>query len=286
MEGTGRLTPTAVRIAHALLAMGLAVAIFVAGLVMFQDRLLYFPARVSLAEMTAGFTPWPAPGEFRGLLAEPEGRAAIGTAIVFHGNAGHAGHRGYYAEALNRLGLRVILAEYPGYGPRDGKPGEDALVDDAADTIAAASSRYGKPILVVGESLGAAVAASASARNPQRVTGLLLITPWDRLEHVAAHHYPWLPVRWLLRDRYETAGKLRGLALPVVIVLAEHDEIVPARLGRALHEDVGPLRELVVIPDAGHNDWLTRIDDAWWRETLAPLLRAGRGDRTQADPPR
>ena len=50
-----------------------------------------------------------------------------GTAIVFHGNAGHAGHRAYYARALTPLGLRVILAEYPGYGPRAGQPGEQAL---------------------------------------------------------------------------------------------------------------------------------------------------------------
>jgi pimeloyl-ACP methyl ester carboxylesterase len=222
--------------------------------------------------MTASFAPWPEPGGFRGLLAEPDGRAAIGTAIVFHGNAGHAGHRSYYAEALNRLGLRVILAEYPGYGPRPGKPGEEALVDDAADTIAAASSRYGKPIVVVGESLGAAVAASASARDPERVAGLLLITPWDRLEHVAAHHYPWLPVRWLIRDRYDTVGNLRDSTLPVVIVLAEHDEIVPARLGRALHEALARPHELVVIPQASHNDWIARVDHGWWRNALAPLL--------------
>src|SRR5690606_10587359 len=102
-----------------------------------------------------------------------------------------------------------------------------------------AAARFGKPLLVVGESLGAAVAASAAARAPDAASGLLLITPWDRLEHVGSHHYPWLPVRWLLRDRYDTVANLRHSTLPLVIVIAEHDEIVPARLGRALHEAVG-----------------------------------------------
>lgn len=255
--------------------MAAAIAIFIVGIAMFQDRLLYFPAKASLSELPADLQPWPAPTELRGLLAEPADRAAVATAIVFHGNAGHAGHRRPYAEALHRLGLRVLLAEYPGYGPRSGAPGQEILVDDATQTIAQAAARYGQPLLVIGESLGAAVAAAASARMAATTTGLLLITPWDKLENVASHHYPWLPVRWLLRDRYDTVGNLRHATLPLVIVIAEHDEVVPARLGRALHATVGAANPLVVVPNAGHNDWLARVDDRWWQATLAPLLRAG-----------
>jgi uncharacterized protein len=261
-------------VARMMLTMGAAVAIFLAGIIMFQDRLLYFPTRSSLADIAAELDAWPRTDDFRGLLAEPAGGSAAGTAVVFHGNAGHAGNRQYYAEALNRLGLRVILAEYPGYGPRSGTPGEATLVDDASRTISLAAARYGRPLLVIGESLGAAVAASASARQAEHVTGLLLITPWDRLEHVASHHYPWLPVRWLMRDRYDTVGTLRDSPLPVVIVLAERDEIVPAHLGRALHEKLHRPNELVVVRGAGHNDWISAVDDAWWRRTLAPLLAA------------
>ncbi len=274
MEGTGRLIHRFMsRGARMVLTMGAVVAIFLAGIVMFQDRLLYFPTKASLADVATELVAWPEAHDFRGLLSEPSGGPAAGTAVVFHGNAGHAGDRQYYAGALNRLGLRVILAEYPGYGPRSGTPGEATLVDDASRTISLAAARYGRPLLVIGESLGAAVAASASARQPEQVTGLLLITPWDRLEHVASHHYPWLPVRWLMRDRYDTVGNLRGSALPVVIVLAERDEIVPAHLGRALHEKLGLPHDLVVVRGAGHNDWISAVDDAWWRKTLAPLLR-------------
>src|SRR5262249_15958218 len=147
-----------------------------------------------------------------------------GTAIVFHGNAGHVGHRGFYANALGPLGMRVILVEYPGYGPRPGKPGEASFLADAMQTLALAHRLYGPPLLVIGESLGSAVAAAAAARQPELVAGLLLITPWDRLANVGSYHYPWLPVKWMLRDEYDSLAQLAGFDRPVVVALAEHDE--------------------------------------------------------------
>ncbi len=129
----------------------------------------------------------------------------------------------------------MILAEYPGYGPRDGALGEESLVGDAAQSLALAHRLFGAPLLVVGESLGAGVAAAAAARQPAAVAGLLLITPWDRLESVAAHHYAWLPVKWLLRDRYDSAAHLASLGGPVMVAVAARDDIVPPRFGIALY---------------------------------------------------
>jgi len=239
---------------------------------MFQDRLLYHPARAPAAEMaSAGLVAWPAEGEFRGLVAEPAGPAR-GTAIVFHGNAGHAGHRGYYAAMLTRFGLRVILAEFPAYGPRDGALGERSLVDDAAQTIALAHRLHGPPLLLIGESLGAGVAAAAAASQREQVAALMLITPWDRLEQVAAHHYPWLPVGWLLRDRYDSVAHLAQIGRPVLVAVAERDRIVPARFGVALYETLPGPKRLEVVRAADHNDWIRYVDDAWWRSALGFLL--------------
>ena len=144
-----------------------ALSFFVAltGAFMFQDKLVYFPEQAGLGEiLEPGLTAWPSAADFRGLIAEPAAAIAVrGTAIVFHGNAGHAGHRRYYADALTAHGLRVILAEYPGYGPRDGTPSEVQLVSDAAVSIALAQRTYAGPLLVIGESLGAGVAAAATA---------------------------------------------------------------------------------------------------------------------------
>ncbi len=181
---------------HALLVVVLAIGSLTANgaFAMLQDRFLYFPERTTVERMaTGGLQPWPSATDFRGLIAEPAG-PVLGTVVVFHGNAGHAGHRAVYANTLTRLALRVILAEYPGYGPRDGALGEDSFVADAERTIALAHRQFGAPVLVIGESLGAGVAAAAAARQRDSTAGLMLITPWDKLQHIAGHHYPWLPV--------------------------------------------------------------------------------------------
>ena len=255
-------------------AWGLVLAglVLLGGPVMMQDRLLYFPARVGLAEATAGrLQPWPDARDFRGLLA-PAPAMPRGTAIVFHGNAGHAGQRAYLAAALSGSGLRVILAEYPGYGPRDGALGEASLVADAAESIALARHQFGPPLLVVGESLGAGVAAAAAVQQREAVAGLILITPWDRLENVASFHYPWLPVRWLLRDRYDSASHLANFGRPVVVAVALRDDIVPARFGEALYRELPEPKCLHRMADAGHNDWPGRVDAAWWQQSVDFLL--------------
>lgn len=245
-----------------------------AGAFMWQDNMLYFPDRASLAQVVPpGLAAWPSAADFRGLVAEPAGNGAErGTVIVFHGNAGHAGHRRFYAEALTPLGLRVILAEYPGYGPRDGAPGEESLVADALQTIALAHRQDRGPLLVIGESLGAGVAAAAAAREREAVAGLLLITPWDTLGRVAAHHYPWLPANLLMRSRYDSASHLRAFGRPVVVAVAEEDSIVPARFGRALYEGLPAPRRLESIAGAEHNDWMGRVDSAWWQRAVDFLL--------------
>jgi alpha-beta hydrolase superfamily lysophospholipase len=260
----------------AILTLAVAYAALLLLLALSQTRLLYLPMRAGVAQLqTASLRAWPSPEAFRGLVAEPRG-AARATAIVFHGNAGHAGHRDFYAAALVPLGLRVILAEYPGYGPRDGELGEASFVADARQTIAMAREMHGGPLLLVGESLGAGVVAAATSGMPGSADGLLLITPWDRLANVGAYHYPWVPVRWLLRERYDNLLHLRAHAAPVVVAVAERDTIVPARFGRALHDAIGGPKHLLVIAAAEHNDWPYRVDTEWWRAAVDLALGARR----------
>ena len=241
-----------------------------------QDRFIYFPEKVTIENLASrGLRAWPTSEAFRGLVAEPAAKSH-GTAIVFHGNAGHAGHRSFYAAALTQLGLRVILAEYPGYGPRDGTPSEESLVADAQQTITLAHHLYGMPLLLIGESLGAGVVASAGSRERDKTSGLLLITPWDRLEHVAAYHYPWLPVKWLLHDRYDSVTHLASFAHPVLVVVAQSDSIVPARFGEALYSTLPAPKHLTVVKGAEHNDWIGHIHDTWWQEAVGFLLPPAR----------
>ncbi len=128
---------TAMKFTGLMLRLTVACLIVFAGVAILQDRFIYLPEKAATEDVVSSeLRAWPTPDAFRGLVAEPAG-CARATVIVFHGNAGHAGHRSFYAAALTRLGLRVILSEYPGYGPRDGTPGEGSLVAAAAEVVKA-----------------------------------------------------------------------------------------------------------------------------------------------------
>lgn len=238
---------------------------------MFQDKLLYYPDTASIDEMVSGgLSPWPSVADFRGLLAEADSQVRA-TAIVFHGNAGHAGHRQFYADVLTRLGLQVILAEYPAYGPRGGswakKSGWRRRADHCAgppDVRWAAADHRGIA--------GRRRCGGASVQQRAAITGLLLITPWDRMEHVAAHHYPLLPVKWLMRDHYDSTDHLASFGRPVLVAIAAQDSIVPPQFGKALYDALTEPRQLAVIKGADHNDWFGRIDEAWWRQAVDFLI--------------
>ena len=102
--------------------------------------------------------------------------------------------------------------------------------------------------------------------------GLLLMTPWDGLASVAAHHYPWLPAGLLLRDRYDSVGNLGGFRGRIAVVVAEHDSIVPPKLGHRLYESIAAEKRLWVVAGADHNDWIARVVAGWWASVAGFLL--------------
>lgn len=242
-----------------------------------QDRLLHYPESIDLpAALTVApklqLAPWPDPVQPRGWLRETA-ETTRGTLILFHGNGGHALHRQWYADMLQRHGYRTLLAEYPGYGHRGGAKDEATLAEDAVGTIMALHREFPGPLLVAGESLGAGVAAAALEKSgaASGVSGVWLITPWDTLLHVAGHYYPRALVRLVLRDRYDSAANLAGFAGPKLVMVAERDSIIPAEYGRKLYADLGPTKQLLVLPGADHNDWMSTMDAETWREILAFL---------------
>ncbi len=259
-----------------LLYASIAYAALCAVTFFLQRAMLYIPDRTRLSDEQAtgaGLRHWPSFEDFRGFVGRGEPAGAAGTVIVFHGNAGTAHHRGFYVDALSRLGLRVILAEYPGYGGRAGKPSEDVLVRDALETIRLARQEYGGPLFLWGESLGGGVAAAAVAETDIPIAGVVLFLAWDSLPDVAQTHYWYLPARRLVLDRYDNIDNLRDYEGNMAVVLAGEDEVVPVGHGMRLYEALPTGKRLWVFEGARHNEMPVAAGLPWWEEVVAYISR-------------
>ena len=236
--------------------------------VVLQRRLMYFPSRAPEPEAlrvaaSLGLEAWrDRNGKLQGWRApKPAPRLRV---LVFHGNAGSALDRGYYLPLLRDADTEVVLFEYPGYGPRAGDPSEPVLVEAAVEALAQLRQEAPGPVWLLGESLGSGVACAVAANRPAEVAGLVLVTPIARMTDVAAWHYPYLPVRMLLRDRWDNRAALARYPGPVGIFIAGHDEVVGAEQGRILAAALGARGRLWEQPEAGHNSFSTRPEmDPW-----------------------
>jgi len=177
------------------------------------------------------------------------------TAVVFNGNAGNRAYRVPLAEALRSHGLSVLLFDYRGFGDSTGSPTEAGLHDDARAVhayLAGRSDVRADRLVYFGESLGTAVAVQLAVEHPP--AALILRSPFTSLVDVGRLHYPILPVRWLLRDRFSSIDAIARVRTPVLIVAGDRDRIVPLEQSRRLFERAPEPRELVVIRGADHND--------------------------------
>lgn len=176
--------------------------------------------------------------------------------LVTPGNAGNRGGRIGLGQALAAEGFTVLLLEYRGYGGNPGTPTEEGLSEDAAAAWEHLRTRFAaESILLFGESIGAGVAAALAEQVGPG--GLVLRSPFTDLAAVAQEHYPVLPVRLLLRDRFAVTEHLAGNEAPVVVVYSESDEIVPADQSLAVAEAAessGVPVTVVEVEADGHND--------------------------------
>jgi uncharacterized protein len=192
------------------------------------------------------------------------GRDAEAPAVlVANGNGGHRGLRAPLAAALAGRGLAVLLFDYRGYGGNPGSPSEEGLARDVRAARAHLLEEAGVPpdrLLYLGESLGAAVVTELATEHPP--AGLVLRSPFVDLAAVGAAHYPFLPVRALLRDRYPVAERVATIRVPTTVVLGGADSIVPPAQSRAVATAAAGLHRLVEVPGADHNDRVLLDGDA------------------------
>jgi uncharacterized protein len=175
--------------------------------------------------------------------------------LVANGNGGHRGLRAPLAAALHDAGLAVLLFDYRGYGGNPGIPSEAGLALDVRAARAFLLEEAGVPadrLLYLGESLGAAVVTELATEHPP--AGLVLRSPFVDLASVGAEHYPFLPVRALLRDRYPVAEHVATIQVPTTVVHGGADSIVPPGQSRAVADAAAVLHRVVEVPGADHND--------------------------------
>jgi len=249
------------RVLRAALVVVVLLAVLVGLLWAFQRRLVYLPdhgpvpaaadavpggrdVRLTTADgltLGAWFVPGPTPD--------------APAVLVANGNGGHRGLRAPLARALSAAGLAVLLFDYRGYGGNAGSPSEEGLALDvrAARSYLLEEARVPEGRLVYyGESLGCGVVTGLAVEHPP--AGLVLRSPFVDLAAVGREHYPFLPVRALLRDRYPVAEQIAGVRVPTTVVYGSADSIVPAAQSRQVADAAARLHRRVEVPGADHND--------------------------------
>jgi len=181
------------------------------------------------------------------------------TLIFFQGNAGSIADRGFKIRPYLEHGYGVLLAGYRGYGGNPGSPTEAGLYNDAEAVLEFLSAQGIEPRrwVLYGESLGTGIAVEMARRQTRKsspVHAVVLEAPFTTMGDAAANHYPYLPARMLVRDKYDSLAKIKEIAAPLLIFHGDRDGVVPQKLGIALFEAANEPKQSHWITGAGHND--------------------------------
>jgi fermentation-respiration switch protein FrsA (DUF1100 family) len=263
------------------IAAVLAYALVLALVFLFQSRLVYYPnvgREVAVTPAAHGLS-----FEAHEIRTEDGERLhawwvpvreARGTALVLHGNAGNISHRVDYLRMFHRLGYSSLVVDYRGYGLSTGSPSEAGTYRDAEAAWRWLLSRglAPKDVVLLGESLGGAVAAWLAARVTPRA--LVLASCFTSVPDLGAQVYPFLPVRLLSRFSYDTLGALRRVEAPVLVAHSRDDEIVPYSHGLALFAAAREPKRFLELR-GGHNEGFLFAREEWV-EALRAFLEGAR----------
>lgn len=234
------------------------IALLLTGLWLFQRRLIYLPTGTvaPIADVLPGWSEAniaTADGlELLAWYSPPQAEEPV--VVVLPGNAGNRSDRAPLGASLADEGFGVLLVEYRGYGGNPGHPSEAGLALDArAATSFVAEQAPGHDVILFGESLGAAVAVGLAADEPP--VALVLRSPFTSLADAAAEHYPFLPVRALLRDRYPSHERIGEVQVPVLVIAGTADSIVPPAQSRSIYDLAPGPKQLLMVEAADHNDY-------------------------------
>ena len=248
----------------------------------FQRKLLYLPPvrsteLVNQMARDAGMERWTnAAGQFVGMKRRATNQPAVGGVLMCYGNASSAVRCSVYADVIQSVApLDFFVLEYPGYEDRAGAPSQESLSRAAKEAFQLLDTN--RPVYLVGESLGAGVAAFLAGEFPEKIAGVILLSPYHRLADVAQSHYPLLPARWILRDDFQPENYLRNFHGRVGVMIDGRDEVVPAKFGRRLFDGYAGTKRLWDYPESNHVE-LGEKPETFWKAVIA-FWRSGENSR-------
>ena len=158
------------------------------------------------------------------------------TLVFFHGNAGDLSNRIYKLNELDKLDINILLISWRGFSGNEGYPTEKNLYEDAEAAIDWLNKKKvsNSQIILYGESLGTGVAVEIASKN--NFNSIILESPFTSIENSAKIYYPYLPVSFLLKDRYDSISKIKKINSPILIMHGRKDDIVPFFMGKKLFE--------------------------------------------------
>lgn len=181
---------------------------------------------------------------------------ASSVILVCHGNGGNVTHRVGIMLGLSRIADAVVLVfDYRGYGKSQGRPNEPGILADARAARAWLAKRMNVPesqIVLYGESLGGAVAVDLAAKDGAKA--LILDSTFSSIPDVAAKTFWWLPVRLLIRNRFDSASKIGQYHGPLLQFHSPHDSVIPFPLGKKLFDAANEPKQFVELGETDHND--------------------------------
>lgn len=179
-----------------------------------------------------------------------------GALLYCHGNAGNLSFRAYAIPSWHKfLHVPVLIFDYPGYGKSAGKPSEKgfyAAADAAYEWLIQTKGFSPDSILIYGGSLGGGVAVDLASRRPHRA--LIVAKTFTSIPEVGQSMYPWLPVRWVMRNRFDNLAKIGQCHRPLFIAHGTSDNLVPFRLAKELYEAANEPKHFVILEGRDHND--------------------------------
>ena len=176
--------------------------------------------------------------------------------LIFHGNAGNACDRTYFLDFLKGFNSNLVVFEYPGFGGDSNAPKESLILKQAHELVLHIKKKNheGLPIYLMGESLGTGVATWIASRTD--ISGLILISPYTSLAAVAQHHYPWAPVKVLMKHKFQAELWAGQTIAPAILFHGINDDIIPINFARQQVLNFKGDKKLVELPNCGHNDMI------------------------------